>query len=294
MKGIIITNAFDKNPVQIQKANRMAQELSLLGVEVEILSNDNFVAYVKEGNVICNIRCDFVLYFDKDKYIGQLLEKSGIRVFNTSQATALCDDKMQTHVALAGHVAMPTTLSGALCYTPNGIINKHYLQKAVDTLGLPLVVKQCYGSFGEQVYLAQNFEQLQSIVQKIKHTNYIFQQYVQKSSGKDLRVIAIGKQAVCAILRQNANDFRSNVALGGVGVAVQITPQIAQICQKVATVLDLDYCGIDILLGDEPLVCEVNSNAMFDGMELATGINVAKLYAQHIVNTVKNHKGDTL
>ena len=103
-----------------------------------------------------------------------------------------------------------------------------------------------------------------------------------------MRVIVIGGKVACAMLRKNAQDFRSNVAHGGNATSVEVPQAIADMCVKAAQIIGLDYCGIDVLLGDTPMICEVNSNAMFSAMESVTGVNVAKLYAEHIVRTVKH------
>lgn len=293
MKGTILTNAFDHNGVQQRKVLRMQQEFCNLGVQVDVVSNDKFVAYIDDdGRVVDHADTDFVLFFDKDKYTARLLEKQGVRLFNRATATEICDDKMLTHIVLADNgVPMPTTLSGALCYTAEGKPNDEYLQQVVDKLGFPLVVKQCYGSFGEQVYLVKDWAQLVATVDAVKDKAYLFQRYVSSSHGKDMRVIVIGGKVACAMLRQsNDGDFRSNVAHGGSATAVKVPLQIAQMCQRTAEIIGLDYCGIDVLLGEQPLLCEVNSNAMFEAMEKATGVNVAKLYCQHIVDCVNNGK----
>ena len=60
------------------------------------------------------------------------------------------------------------------------------------------------------------------------------------------------------------------------------------LCEKAARIIGLDYCGVDVLLGGVPAICEVNSNAMFAAMERTTGVNVARLYAEHIVDCVKH------
>jgi ribosomal protein S6--L-glutamate ligase/gamma-F420-2:alpha-L-glutamate ligase len=82
-------------------------------------------------------------------------------------------------------------------------------------------------------------------------------------------------------------DFRSNVELGGSASAYQPSKEVIEICEKTAQVLGLDYCGIDVLFGEDgPLICEVNSNAFFGGMESATGVNVAKAYAEYMCKKV--------
>ena len=290
MKGVILTNPYDTSMVQQHKAQRMQQELAALGVDARVMTNDAFVAVVVEGNAECFIDADFVLFFDKDKYTGELLEKCGLRLFNSASATAICDDKMLTHITLANHgIPMPATLPGALCYNPGGEISDKYLQNAIDRLGLPMVVKQCYGSYGEQVYLVHTRQELSNLLAEIKTKGYLLQHFERQSCGVDMRVIVIGGKAVCAMLRHNDSDFRSNVALGGRATAVEIPQNIARMCEKAANVIGLDYCGVDVLLGDTPKICEVNSNAMFEAMERVTGVNVAKLYAEHIVNCVRRN-----
>ena len=291
LKGIILTNPYDDNPSQRNKVARMKEEFDRLGVVVEVKKNDEFVASIIDGSAECFLDADFVLYFDKDRYVAELLEKCGVRVFNSAEATAICDDKMLTHLALCNHcIPMPNTLSGALCYNEKGEVSDDYLQNAVDRLGLPMIVKQCHGSFGEQVFLANSFDELRQIVKNVKMTSYLFQQYEFQSSGRDMRVIVIGGKAVCAMLRQNLDDFRSNIAHGGKASAVDMPKDVARLCEKAANIIGLDYCGVDVLLTDPPKICEVNSNAMFEAMERATGVNVAKLYAEHIVKCVKRDR----
>ena len=291
MKGVILINPYDDNIAQQRKVLRMQQEFKYLGVDVEVRRNDTFVAFIQDGNAVCDLDADFVLFFDKDKYTAELLEKCGIRVFNRASATAICDDKMLTHNLLSGQgIPMPTTLPGALCYNPSGQVSREYVDKAINLLGLPIVVKECHGSFGEQVYLVRTAEQLASKLAEIKQKSYLLQRFESDSCGRDMRVIVIGGKAVCAILRENKQDFRSNIANGGVATATEIPCDIAQLCEKASRIIGLDYCGIDVLLGKTPKLCEVNSNAMFEAMESATGINVARLYAQHIVDSVNRRK----
>ena len=291
MKGLIVVNPYDFNMSQRHKVRRMASELDNLGVFVNIVANDRFLAYIENGEVASDLnKVDFALYFDKDKYIAEMLEKRGIRVFNSARATAICDDKMLTHITLADcGIPMPTTLSGPLCYTKDGRINWGSLQQVAVKLGFPLVVKECYGSFGEQVYLVHDMTELSSTVSSIKYKPYLFQKYIADSAGRDMRVIVIGGKVVCGMMRQSKTDFRSNAKLGGTATACEVPDEIVSLCERVAKIIGLDYCGIDVLLSETPLICEVNSNAMFSAMEQATNINVARKYSEHIVRTIKNN-----
>ena len=88
--------------------------------------------------------------------------------------------------------------------------------------------------------------------------------------------------------RKNSCDFRSNIELGGQGVKYDAEQKLINLCEKVAEILKLDYCGIDVLHGENGgyLVCEVNSNAFFGGIERVTGVNIARLYAEYICKQI--------
>jgi ribosomal protein S6--L-glutamate ligase/gamma-F420-2:alpha-L-glutamate ligase len=90
--------------------------------------------------------------------------------------------------------------------------------------------------------------------------------------------------------RRNESDFRSNVGQGGEGVKIELLDSFRKTAEACAKILNLDYCGVDLLYGNdgEPIVCEVNSNAFFEGIEKTTGVNVAKLYVEHIINEIGN------
>lgn len=289
MKGLIITNAYDFNLSQRRKTRRMESELYNLGAFVDVVTNDRFLAYIDGGTVKTDLKIDFALYFDKDKYVARMLEKCGIRVFNSANATEICDDKMLTHITLADcGIAMPTTMSGSLCYKQDGKISWDSLKLVADRLGLPLVVKECHGSFGEQVYLARDMAELSEIVERIKLKPYIFQRFVAESAGRDMRVIVIGGKVICGMIRQSKTDFRSNARLGATSTACDVPDNVVALCERVSKIIGLDYCGIDVLFENgQPLICEVNSNAMFGAMEQATNINVARKYSEHIVREVK-------
>ena len=107
------------------------------------------------------------------------------------------------------------------------------------------------------------------------------------SFGRDIRVIVIGGQCVAAMIRQSNGDFRSNLELGGVGTPMTPSTELKTLCEKVAFVLHLDYCGIDVLFGENGyLICEVNSNAFFGGIESVTHINIAERYAKYICSVM--------
>ena len=106
--------------------------------------------------------------------------------------------------------------------------------------------------------------------------------------GVDVRVIVIGGKTVAAMQRSNENDFRANVARGGSTKRIDLPESFKMVAEACAEILGLDYCGVDLLYGDngEPYVCEVNSNAFFDGIESSTGVNVAAAYVDYVIKTI--------
>ena len=100
---------------------------------------------------------DTVLFWDKDVRLARALQHIGVKVENLPDAIALCDDKSATHLALsAAAVPMPRTLVAPMAYTEVTQEVKTFLERAKQQLGFPMVVKECFGSLGGQVYLAEN------------------------------------------------------------------------------------------------------------------------------------------
>lgn len=289
-RAVIIINAYSTLPTGLNQAERLKSEFERLGVSAEIRRNGFFASLENSGELI-NTLCgyDFCVYLDKDKYASAILEKSGLRLFNSHAAVRVCDDKMETHLALAGHgVPMPQTVPATLCYDPQAKIKGEHILFLERTLGYPVIVKESYGSLGKGVYKADNRAELEKLCEKLKCTSHLFQRFISSSAGRDIRVIVIGGKAVAAMQRNSETDFRSNLELGGTAKPVEIDGRLRDICELTAKILSLDYCGIDVLYGTngEYLVCEVNSNAFFGGIERVTGANIARLYAEYIYGEI--------
>ena len=289
MKGIILVNAYSKMQEPLACAKRLQEEFEKRGVFIEIKRND-FLPVAVEGFVKCDLQdYDFCVYLDKDKYILQGIERAGIPLFNSYGAIEVCDDKMTTFLALAGQgIKMPLTFPAPLCYQADAEVLEDALDKIEGTLGYPLVVKRSYGSCGTGVYLVQNRTELKKKSAELICEPHLYQQYIKESRGRDIRVIVIGGKVLGAMMRTSEKDFRSNLALGASAQIYELSPEETKVCEKITTVLGLDYCGIDLLPAEDgPYLCEVNSNAFFLGFERTTKLNVAGAYADHILSKLK-------
>ncbi len=292
-KGICILNAYDILPGAEHFYERMSKELSQLSISLEKKTNAEIFTYLNSKGELSGeaLDADFILYLDKDLYASYGLENRGYRLFNRAKAIELCDDKMRTHMALAGNgILMPKTISAPLNYSLNS--SPEFVENVEKELSYPLVAKENFGSLGARVYLLENHKALVDFENLHRFAPRLYQEFIASSKGMDYRIIVVGGKFVAGMKRVNLQgDFRSNVALGGIGQAVKIPAEFIQTAEKAASILGLDYCGVDVLIGPkgEPILCEVNSNAFIEGIEKVTGVNVASAYAHHIEKSIDRH-----
>lgn len=287
MKVLIVVNAYIKNKSQLSQAERIAEELCKRGVTAEI--KKNFALADISGNSVNTQKYDFCVFLDKDKVAARLLEKSGMRLFNSAAAIEVCDDKMLTNIALAnGGFNIPDCVYAPLCYRAESDINVRFLNETAQKLSFPLVAKSNYGSLGAGVTLISGKEELYAYEKRNLLSPHFYQKFIDCGAGEDIRVIVIGGKALCAMERRNENDFRSNIELGGKGENYPLTKELEKLCENVAERLGLDYCGVDILAGKNgsPYVCEVNSNAFFAAAEKVCNVNVAGSYAGYMLEQI--------
>lgn len=287
-RALIIINGYPAGEKFFRQAESIKSALEERGIEADIFKNGEVYAFIqKDGTIIPSLqeKYDFCVYLDKDKYLGYLLEGAGLRLFNSARAIELCDDKMTTYIALQkSGLSLAKSISAPLCYTQGAKPNLAFLQAVGKELGFPLVAKKSYGSFGAGVQLVHGIAELENLEREWLHTPHFYQSYMQSSKGRDIRVIVIGGKALGGMERvAKGDEFRSNIELGGEGRSIELPPEYASAAQKAATALGLDYCGVDLLETDEgPVLCEVNSNAFFEGFEKVTGLQVAKAYAEYL------------
>jgi RimK family alpha-L-glutamate ligase len=117
----------------------------------------------------------------------------------------------------------------------------------------------------------------------------LFQEFIKSSKGKDLRLQVVGNQVVAAMYRYSENgDFRANITNGGKMKLFDPSEEQVELAIKCCKIIGLDFAGVDILFGEnqEPIVCEVNSNAHFKNIFDCTGINVADCILEYIIKRI--------
>ncbi|SFA68882.1 gamma-F420-2:alpha-L-glutamate ligase [Lentibacillus halodurans] len=233
---------------------------------------------------------DFVVFADKDIYLAKQLEILGFRVFNSADAIAASDDKIASYQLLASnHLPIPKTIIAPKAFynTQDDHINDYH--SAIEILGFPMIVKEAFGSFGEQVYLIQTKEELAEKVNQLQGRPFMLQEFIAASFGQDIRLHVVGDKVVAAMARHAQDDFRSNITAGGTMKEYHPTSEEKNIAIAATNAMGADFAGVDLLFGSgsTPIICEINSNAHIRNMFDCTGINVADFIVAYIKKTLK-------
>lgn len=228
---------------------------------------------------------DFALFWDKDVALCKRLERF-IPVFNCSSAIYACDNKIETAIAFENFgVPAPKTVIAPKTFEGIGYCDGGFLERAVEILGLPVVIKEAYGSFGKQVYLARTLDELKSIVAALGYKDFLMQEFVADSCGRDIRINVVGGRVVCAMARENPSDFRSNITNGGRAHTVEVTPEQAEIAVAACRAVGADFAGVDVFCG-KPMICEINSNPHFKSTLDCTGVDISRDIIRHVLERV--------
>jgi ribosomal protein S6--L-glutamate ligase len=200
-------------------------------------------------------------------------EQMGVFCVNGSQAISVSRDKLRSIQILSRHnIGIPETAF------------VHELDQVVPTIeamgGPPVVIKLLEGTQGIGVILADSTSVAKSIIEVLQgaaNQNVLIQAFVKESRGKDIRAFVVGNRVVAAMRRvAQGDEFRSNVHRGGRAEPVQLTPEYERAALHAAQIMGLRVAGVDMLEGSEgPKLMEINSSPGLEGIEGATGIDVA-------------------
>ena len=290
MKGWLAVNEFVRTPKFRDLFGLLEKAAEDKGIALTRMTNAGIFRILGETGydlerLPAGERPDFVLFWDKDIRLARALEAQRLRLFNRAGAIEVCDDKSLTFLALTGKgIRMPKTWLSPKKFHADGLFSEELITAAEEDLGYPLVVKECLGSFGAQVYLVHDREELLDRVRMIGDRPYLLQEYIASSAGRDIRIQVVGEKIAAAMLRRNPSDFRANLTNGGYAQPYTPGDAEAQMALQAVKLLGLDFAGVDILFGDEgePILCEVNSNAHFRNLYDCTGINTADFIMEHI------------
>jgi len=273
---------------RLYSTKRILQEARARGIDVEVCDPMKFTLTVSNQSME-------VLYkgsrFEFDAVIPRIghsitkhgvsilnhLEHLGVWTANSSQGILHSRDKLHASQIMArNRISVPTTV-----YVRDIFDVEHAIEQVG---GLPVVIKVTQGTQGEGVFLRHTQYEARSLVQGLLVTgrSVLIQQYIAESHGRDIRAFVVGDKVVaCMRRRARGREFRSNFHLNGTVERVDLPPEYEEAACRAARVLGLNIAGVDLLEGrDGPLVLEVNSSPGLEGIEKASGVNVAA----HIVD----------
>lgn len=199
-------------------------------------------------------------------------EMMGVYPLNESVAIGRSRDKLRSLQILAREgVGLPVT---TFAHDPN------QTEEVVNLAGgAPLVIKLLEGTQGIGVVLADTDRSAKSVIEAFRgaQVNILVQEFIKEAGGEDIRALVVGGKVVAAMRRKGAEgEFRSNLHRGGSASTIKITPEERSTAIRSAKRMGLNVAGVDMLRSNHgPVVMEVNSSPGLEGVENATGIDVA-------------------
>lgn len=210
-------------------------------------------------------------------------EMADVFTLNSSDGISRSRDKLRSLQILSrSGVGMPTTSFAHSIQDVNGLL------EVVG--GTPVVVKLLEGTQGLGVVLAETKKAAESVIGAFRQldANILVQQFIKEAGGADIRALVVGGKVVAAMRRQGApGDFRSNLHRGGSAEVIKLTPSERSTAVRAAKSLGLNVAGVDLLQSEEgPMVLEVNSSPGLEGIENASGVDIAELIIEYIEDNV--------
>jgi ribosomal protein S6--L-glutamate ligase len=211
-------------------------------------------------------------------------EQMGVFSLNSSAAIIVARDKLRSMQVLSRHDI--GIASSAF------VRDKADVPLAISELGgAPVIIKLLEGTQGVGVILAENEKVAEAIMETLQSTrqNVLMQRFVKESRGRDIRAFVVGDQVIAAMRRTAVgNEFRSNVHRGGMTESVKLDEHYHRTAVRAAQIIGLRVAGVDMLEGtDGPVIMEVNASPGLEGIEAATGVDIAGAVIDHLAENVR-------
>jgi ribosomal protein S6--L-glutamate ligase len=214
-------------------------------------------------------------------------EALGVVTTATADAIARSRDKLHSLQTMDG-ASLPIPRSAVIA-TPQALV------AAVQAVGgLPVVVKLIRGTQGKGVVLARNLATAAAVLEKVHaaRRQALIQEFIAEAAGRDQRLIIVGNRCVAAMERVAIDgEFRANLHRGGTAVPIEPDQQTERLAVAAAAAHGLAVAGVDLLQSEQgPLLLEVNSSPGLEGIEKATGRDVAGAIISYLEATAR-HRG---
>ena len=270
---------------EAQKREHHVRVIDVLKCYMNITANEPTVHYQVSEKIVEPLNFDAVI-----PRIGASITTYGcavLRQFEVSHTYAINEsiaitrsrDKLRAHQLLARKsIGQPVT-------------SYAHSAKATDNLiesvgGAPLILKLTNSTHGNGVLLAETKKAAEALINAFRGigSDFLVQEFIKEAGGSDIRCFVVGDKVIAAMQRSAAKgEYRSNLHRGGTAEVIKLNPDERRLAVRAAKVMGLDLAGVDIIRSAHgPLVIEVNSSPGLEGIEKATGINVAEKIIQYI------------
>lgn len=247
--------------------------LDYLRCRMDIAAGDPAVFYMGErihvDAIIPRIAASYTFY---GAAVVRQFEMGGVLTANSAMGITQSRDKLRCHQLLSRKgVDMPIT---------GFAHNIHDIDTLLDSVGgTPAILKLLEGSQGKGVVLAESRRSAESIIAAFSKldANFLVQEYIEEAGGSDIRALVVGKTVVGAMMRTATEDeFRANLHQGGNAEVIKLTKEEKELALKATQSVNLKVAGVDLIRSSRgPLVLEVNSSPGLEGIETATGKDIA-------------------
>ncbi|HCT44135.1 MAG: 30S ribosomal protein S6--L-glutamate ligase [Phycisphaerae bacterium] len=275
--------------------SRLREAAQARGHTVKVLNTMRFSIELEEGEPNLHFRSKQLSEYDavlprigaSITYFGTAVvrqfEQMDVYTPNTAAGISNSRDKLRSLQILSRHdIGIPHTTF---------VRDRADVLPAIERIGgAPVIIKILEGTQGVGVILADSTKVAEAIIETMQTAkqNVLIQQFIKESKGTDVRAFVVGDNVVAAMRRRASGDeFRSNVHRGGTTEAVTLDEKTAQIAVRAAQIMGLRVAGVDILESDNgPLIMEVNSSPGLEGIEGATGLDIAGTIVDYIADQV--------
>jgi ribosomal protein S6--L-glutamate ligase len=219
--------------------------------------------------------------------IVRQFEMMGSYSLNASQAIVRSGDKLRSLQLLSRmNIDLPKTSFAHATLSKDDVL---------DLVGHPpYVIKLLQGSQGAGVVLAPTRKAAEAVISAFQqlNANYLVQEFIAEADGKDIRAFVVGGKVVASMERSAPpGDFRSNLHRGGTAKKVSLSRKETAVALAAAKAMNLNVAGVDLIRAKRgPLVLEVNSSPGLEGIETATGVDVAEQIIEFIENAVEENE----
>lgn len=287
INGYLIYNISKQNDdIFVTQINGFKKSFQNKKIKLNIVNNVRALSLITKDPKV-----DFVLFWDKDLALANILTNMNIKIFNNLDALTLCDDKAYTYGQFIKYkVLTPKTYIIPFVFYDDVAKYLETIKKESNKYKFqyPLIIKERCSSLGLGVKLAHNETEFKRILTKFGDRHLLLQEYIKEEVGIDYRVYLINHKVEAVVTRINKRDFRSNVEQGAKMYPVNNpSPLLLKEAIKASKATKLDFGAVDLVKqNNRYYALEVNSNARTLTIDQLTKINLTDKVVDYIISKI--------